>query len=42
MEFRIWVEVRLAGRILHKQLVAQGFSLPLVANGCALLAGGST
>ena len=23
MEFRIWVEVRLAGRILHKQLVAQ-------------------
>lgn len=23
MEFRIWVEVRLAGRILHRQLVAQ-------------------
>jgi acetyl-CoA carboxylase carboxyl transferase subunit beta len=23
MEFRIWVEVRLAGRVLHKQLVAQ-------------------
>jgi hypothetical protein len=23
MEFRIWVEVCLAGRVLHKQLVAQ-------------------
>jgi hypothetical protein len=23
MDFRIWVEVRLAGRVLHKQLVAQ-------------------
>ena len=23
MEFRIWVEVYLAGRVLHRQLVAQ-------------------
>ena len=23
MEFRIWVEVRLAGRVLHRQLVTQ-------------------